>query len=101
MKKKISYDDLISMGKEYGVNENALFVAAARQYEIESSVIELMQFEITGCPLMTENGTSPLVKELPKHMDIANKTLAQMCSIIEKLGREKQSESKLSAFLKE
>lgn len=50
---------------------------------------------------MTENGTSPLVKELPKHMDIANKTLAQMCSIIEKLGREKQSESKLSAFLKE
>ena len=45
---------------------------------------------------------NPLVKELPKHSDSANKTLAMMLDIIEKLGtKEQKPKSKLESLMDE
>ena len=39
MGKSVSFDELIEMARSYGVAENALFISAARQYEIQAKVI--------------------------------------------------------------
>ena len=104
------YDDLIRMAEEWNVSENTLFLAAANQYAVQQQVIELIKNEIDGASLTTEKtylkGTtnayaSPLVKELPKHSDSANKTLQTMLDIITKLGKRTEKETALSKFEKE
>ena len=41
MAKKIAtYDELLLMAKNYGVDKNALFLAAAKQYDLQQKVIE-------------------------------------------------------------
>lgn len=104
------YDDILAMAREYNVHENALFLAAANQYQVQQKVIELIKNEIDSGSLTTEKtylkGTtnayaSPLVKELPKHSDSANKTLQTMLDIITKLGKKTEKETALSKFAKE
>lgn len=109
--KKLVYDDIMEMAKEYGVDENALFISCANQYALQQDVIERMKQSldeednctidkeyVKGRPNLCIN---PLVKELPKHSDSANRTLATMIDIINKLGHkpEQKNDSLLSKLM--
>ena len=92
-----TYDDLLEMAKSYGVDRNALFLAAAKQYDLQQRVIEMLKEGIEDSDLVTsktyiagENNdyAAPLVKELPKHSDAANRTAGTILDIIVKLGRK-------------
>ena len=95
-KVKTTYSELLQMAKSYGVDKNALFIAAAEQYDLQQNVIRLLKESIEGNRLTTqktyikgENNdyAAPLVKELPKHSDAANRTAAVILDIILKLGK--------------
>jgi len=101
-KKLTTFDDLMKMAKSYGVDQNALFLAAARQYDLQQRVIEMLNAGIEDGELTTSKTyiagqaneyTAPLVKELPKHSDAANKTANVILDIIVKLGREPDEET--------
>lgn len=109
-KVKTTFDDLLKLAKEYGVDDNALFVNAAKQYELQMQVVEMMRDEIKGAALTCEKTylagekntyANPLIKELPRHADSANKTLLAMLEIINKLGHKQERESALGGFDKE
>ena len=96
-KVKRTYDDLLEMAKSYGVDTNALFLAAAKQYDLQQKVIEMLQEGIEDGQLTTSKTyvagekndyAAPLVKELPKHSDAANRTAQVILDIIVKLGRK-------------
>ena len=97
MKKADTYSDIMKMAKDYGVDGNALFISAAKQYSVQMRVIKDIEAILSSGELLVskeyvksrENVYShPLVKELPKHSDSANKTLTVMLDIITKLGRK-------------
>ena len=109
--KKLVYDEIMEMAKEYGVSENALFISCANQYALQQDIIERMKKSldeddnctidkeyVKGRPNLCIN---PLVKELPKHSDSANRTLATMIDIINKLGHkpEQKNDSLLSKLM--
>lgn len=109
-KPEATYADLVRMAKTYGVEKNALFLQAIKQYAIQQKVIDMIEAAIDDDSLTSEKtyiaGTAneyaaPLVKELPKHSDAANKTAQIILNIITTLGKEKQEEkpSRLSAML--
>ena len=85
------------MAKLYGVDQNALFLAAAKQYDLQQRVIELLKAGIEEGELTTSKTyisgqandyAAPLVKELPKHSDAANRTAGIILDIIVKLGQK-------------
>ena len=95
-KKTATYDELLKMAKSYGVENNALFLAAAKQYDLQQRVIDLLREGIEEGDLTTQKTylkgqandyAAPLVKELPKHSDAANRTAGTILDIIVKLGR--------------
>ena len=105
-----TYTEIIKMAKTYGVDKNALFVSAAKQYALQQEVILRVKEEIEA----DENGlltskeyvkgrenvyVNPLVKELPKMSDSANRTAQTMLDIIKNLGREPMQASKLEALI--
>lgn len=110
-KPKQTFDELLKLAEEYGVENNALFLSAAKQYDLQMKVIEMLRQSIEENDSMTCEKVyrgkeknlyaDPLVKELPRHTDSANKTLLTMLDIINKLGKPVKKESALSAFEKE
>ena len=95
-KKTATYDELLKMAKSYGVDKNALFLAAAKQYDLQQRVIDLLREGIEEGDLTTQKTylkgqandyAAPLVKELPKHSDAANRTAGTILDIIVKLGK--------------
>lgn len=110
-KVKQTYDELLKLAEEYGVQNNALFLAAAEQYDLQMKVIKMLRDSIESNDSMTCEKVyrgkeknlyaDPLIKELPRHTDSANKTLLTMLDIINKLGKRQEKESALSAFEKE
>ena len=103
--------DLLKMAEDYSVSENAMFIAAANQYALQQKVLDGIRKTLeAGDGLMVtkeyvksrENVyANPLVKELPKHADSANKTAQTMLDIIKTLGHEKVQKSKLAAMMDE
>ena len=98
-KKTATYDELLKMAKSYGVDQNALFLAAAKQYDLQQRVIDLLKEGIEDGELTTSKTyiagqsndyAAPLVKELPKHSDAANRTAGIILDIIVKLGQKKE-----------
>ena len=92
-----TFDELLKMAKRYGVDQNALFLAAAKQYDLQQRVINLINEGIDGKDLTTQKAyisgekndyAAPLVKELPKHSDAANRTAQVILDIIVKLGQK-------------
>lgn len=90
-----TYDELLKMARRYGVDQNALFLAAAKQYDLQQKVIALLNEGIEDGDLTTKKTyiagqkneyAAPLVKELPKHSDAANRTATVILDIIVKLG---------------
>lgn len=110
-RKNKTYADLMKLAKTYGVDKNALFIQAAEQYSVQQMVIQQIRDALQNDDdLLTSKEyvkgrenvyTHPLVKELPKHADSANKTLGTMLEIITKLGKPPKPEGKLAEFLDE
>ena len=107
-KKGTTYDELLKMAKSYGVEENALFLAAAKQYDLQQKVIEMMKAGIEDGELTTQKTylkgekndyAAPLVKELPKHSDAANRTAGTILDIIVKLGQKPAEDTGLELDL--
>ena len=94
-----TYDELLRMAKDYGVDRNALFLSAAKQYDLQQRVIEMLKAGIEEGELTTSKTyiagqsndyAAPLVKELPKHSDAANRTAGIILDIIVKLGQKQE-----------
>ena len=106
-----TYDDLLELAKEYHVDNNALFLSAARQYQTQALVIEMMKNQLgaDGSAVSTKEYVkgrenvyaNPIIKELPKHADSASRTLTTMLEIIKKLGYKQEKETALGLFDKE
>lgn len=105
-KKSTTYSKLLKMAKDYGVDKNALFVQAAEQYDVQMRVIQSIKAELDEEENLTTSKeyvkgrenvyANPLVKELPKHADSANRTLQVMLSIIKELGKPPAPKDRLT-----
>ena len=95
--KATTYTKLLRMAKTYGVDKNALFLQAVEQYDVQARVIQSIKAALDEeDALLTSKEyikgranvyANPLVKELPKHADSANRTLQTMLTIIKELGK--------------
>ena len=103
-----TYEELLRMAKQYGVDQNALFLAAAKQYDLQQRVIEMLKAGIEEGELTTSKTyisgqandyAAPLVKELPKHSDAANRTAGTILDIIVKLGKKPEEKDGLELNL--
>lgn len=105
-------EELITMARQYGVEDNAVFLAAAGQYALQQRVINNIKdaLDAEDSLMSTKEYVKgreniyahPLVKELPKHADSANRTAQTILNIIETLGKKKkESGSKLGALMDE
>lgn len=109
-KKTTTYSKLLRMAKSYGVDKNALFVQAAEQYDTQMRVIQSIKDALdVGETLTTSKEyikgreniyANPLVKELPKHADAANRTLQTMLTIIKELGKPPAPKDRLTEMQK-
>ena len=108
-KKKMTFDEIMDLAELYGVKDNVLFVSAAQRYAGQIKVIEEIQNNLSEGLLIKSTGSmgqqkveaNPLVAQMPKYNDTANKTLGVMLDIIEKLGTEAPAGDKLGEFLNE
>ncbi len=109
--KRITYAGLMKMAKRYGVEKNEMFIAAAGQYITQREVIDEIQKKLKeeGDFVTVKEYVKgrenvcvhPLIRELPKHSDSANKTLATMLEIIKAFGKEPEPEGKLEAIMRD
>lgn len=93
-----SYKQLIEFGKVYEVDAEEDYKAAALTYSQEAQLIAQMRKQLAedGCTTIKEyvKGREnlcihPLVQEIPKHVDCANRTLAILGDIIVKRGKKR------------
>jgi len=109
-KPKMTFDEIMDMAELYGVKDNVLFVTASKRYSGQLEMIEKIQADLNKRGLMitkvNTNGddvpiANPLVAQLPKYNDTANKTLGVMLDIIQRLGTAAPAGDKLGDFLNE
>lgn len=102
------YNKLMQMAEAYGVDDNPLFVTAAAQYQMQQQVIAKIKREIASEKTLTTTKSyvadkenqyvHPLVKELPKHAESANRTAATILNIIQTVGRPPENRGRLAEF---
>jgi len=92
-----SYRKLIKFGKSYEVDKEEDFKAAAMTYAEEAELIARMRTQLEEDGMTVEKVyvkgrenvcVHPLVSEIPKHVDCANRTLGILCDIIVKRGKK-------------
>lgn len=97
-----SYRKLLKFGKIFEVEKDEDFKAAATTYAEEAELIAKMrnQLEEDGMTVTKEyvKGREnvcvhPLIQEIPKHVDCANRTLGILGDIILKRGKKKLDEA--------
>ena len=103
-----SYRKLIRFGKQFEVDKDEDYKAAAMTYAEEAELIAKMrnQLEEDGMTVKKEyvKGREnvcvhPLIQEIPKHVDCANRTLGILGDIIVKRGKKKpESDDALAEF---
>lgn len=107
-RKKINYADLRKLAEDYQVDQNPLFLAAARQYENQCKMLDQLQTQIKAEGLTTvkeyvkgrENVcANPLLAEWTKLNDASNRTLSSMADIIAKFGAPKPKKTRLEEFV--
>ena len=107
-KKKPTLDEIMDLAKTYGVDDNVLFVSASKRYAGQIEMIEGIEEDLRSRGLMVGKinvkgninvDANPLVSQLPKYNDTANKTLGVMLDIILKLGTAAPVGDKLGEFL--
>ncbi len=100
---------LMALGEKYKVAQDEDYIVAAKTFVEESRLIAQMRAQLKEDGLTVkkeyvkgrENLTAhPLIAEIPKHVDCANRTLANMAAIIETRGEkpEKVEEDDLTQF---
>jgi hypothetical protein len=98
---KSNIDRLRSMAEDHGVGENALFLTTLDRYIVQQRIIDMIREELDKSDTTVSKEyvkgrenvyAHPLVKELPKHSDSANKTADLLLKIITSLG-EVQAET--------
>lgn len=102
------YNRLMAFGKAYEVDGDEDFKAAAMTYAQEAQLIARMRDQLMKdgqtCTKEYVKGREnlcvhPLIQEIPKHVDCANRTLSILGDIIVKRGRKKaETEDNLSQF---
>jgi hypothetical protein len=109
-KQKLSFDEIMKMAEQYGVEDNVLFVSAADRYTGQMEIIRKIQMDLDDRGLLIESVGSqgqtkieanPMAVQLPKYNDTANKTLGVMLDIIQRLGSQAPAGDKLGEFLNE
>lgn len=93
-----SYRKLLKFGKIFEVHGDEDFKAAAMTYAEEVELIAQMRTQLEEDGMTVEKEyvkgrqnvcIHPLVQEIPKHVDCANRTLGILGDIIVKRGRQK------------
>ena len=87
-----------AFGKEYQVETEQDFIEAARIYAEEAALIDQMRDRIDQDGLTVEKTyktgsvevAHPLLSELPRHVESANKCLATIANMIEERGAKKE-----------
>jgi len=96
-----SYRKLLKFGKIFEVHQDEDFKAAAMTYAEEADLIAKMRTQLAEDGMTVEKEyvkgrqnvcVHPLVTEIPKHVDCANRTLGILGDIIVKRGRKKPEE---------
>ena len=109
-KQKLSFDEIMRLAEQYGVEDNVLFVSAADRYTGQMEIIRKIQMDMNARGLLIESVGSqgqtkieanPMAVQLPKYNDTANKTLGVMLDIIQRLGSQAPAGDKLGEFLNE
>lgn len=103
-----SYRKLLAFGKIYGVDTEEDYKAAAKTYAEQAALIAVMRKQLAEDGMTVEKEyvkgranvcVHPLVQEIPKHVDSANRTLSLINDIIVKRGKAKPpEEDALSEF---
>ena len=104
-----TYTAIMKMAADYGVEKNALFLTALSQYCTQQKVIEqIQQILLEEDSLLTKKEyvknrenvyAHPLIRELPKHSDAANRTAGVILDIIKTLGHKKAASGKLESLM--
>lgn len=93
-----SYRKLLKFGKIFEVDRDEDYKAAAMTYAEEAALIAQMRTQLAEDGMTVKKEyvkgrenicVHPLVQEIPKHVDCANRTLGIMGDIIVKRGKKK------------
>ena len=103
-----SLKKLIALGKRYKVDGEEDFEACAKTFAQEAALIGQMRAKLKEDGLTVEKAyvkgrvnlsAHPLIAEIPKHVDCANRLLANMAAIIKDRGEKpEQAEDDLTKF---
>ena len=108
-KKYFDIAEIKKMAADYGVADNPLFLQTLKNYETAQKAIE-----ITNAILESEDMTiskeyvkgrenlymHPAIKELPRQIEAANKTVDKLLDIIEKLGKKNSTGDELLDYIR-
>ena len=100
---------LMALGEKYKVAQEEDFVVAVKTFVEEARLIAQMRAQLKADGLTVKKEyvkgrenltTHPLIAETPKHVDCANRTLANMAQIIDTRGErpEREEEDDLTQF---
>ena len=100
------FKKMIAFGKVYQVDGEQDFIEAARIYAEEAGLIDQMRERLDkdGLTVMKTYKTGdvevahPLLSELPRHVESANKCLSTIASMIEDRGAKKTAARDLDQF---
>ena len=101
------YKKLVKYGKAYQVEKEQDFLEAARIYAEEAGLIDQMRDQIAEEGLTVEKTyktgsvdvAHPLLSELPRHVESANKCLTTIGSMVSDRGAKKEKAARdLDAF---
>ena len=101
------YRKMITFGKAYQVEKEQDFIEAARIYAEEAALIDQMRDKIAEDGLTVEKTyktgsvevAHPLLSELPRHVESANKCLMTIGNMIDERGAKKERAARdLDAF---
>ncbi len=109
MAKAVSnYRKLLKFGKQFEVDKDEDYKAAAMTYAEEVNLIAQMRTQLEEDGMTVEKEyvkgrqnvcVHPLITEIPKHVDCANRTLGIMGDIILKRGKKKpETDDALAEF---
>lgn len=96
-KELTTFEDLMKLGEDFGVVNCSDFRQAAIAYADEAALIRKMREQIENDDTTVTKEyvkgrqnlcIHPLIKEIPRHMDSANKCLALIADIIYKRGKK-------------
>ena len=96
-----SYRKLLSFGKQFEVEKDEDYKAAAMTFAEEAQLIAKMRTQLEEDGMTVEKEyvkgrqnvcIHPLVQEIPKHIDCANRTLGILGDIITKRGKKRPDE---------